>query len=350
MTLWKDRNTFTREWGTREALRRVAKDELYRRLAPPPGGTSPRGVVLTGAPGSGTSRLGRRIVAVLSHPPWNQGRRIPRHLFRVDLRESSHEHAALVQFFRHFDESFLGSGYSSSALSELLRRRLRSEEGPVLVWVDNARDLPNFSNFWHGLLSGLEELPEGSALVISGSFDPTAGVPSVGALVQRIELPAPGPEEILDLLREIAREGFVVPPEEEVLKVIALRARSAGIGLEGAIEMLEEAGVRAEERSLARVSISEVGRPRGIDRRRDPRQVAAAILQSLSGRAPSLEIGVLQRSVGEWFGREGIGPPSPSLIRRHVGMMERAGVLTRTISLGGNGGTRSVVRLRSPPA
>jgi hypothetical protein len=348
MPLWKDRQAFNREWGTREALDRISIEELYHMFGAHPGRIGVRFLVITGPTGCGSSAIARRTALVLSNPPWAGLPRVRPKLLRADLRRASTDHTPLVQLFRHFDPSFRGAGYSAPHLAALLRRRLSVQEGPVLLWFDNLRGAPPLPVLWDLLEHAADFLPSGSTIILSGTYDPTIGWSGPGEGLHRLSLKAAAGSELLDILGQVSREAFAEPLEDNVIQLIATRALSAGVGLQGAIDMLRDAGVRAEGRGLSRVGPGEVGEPADIDGRRDPRRVVSAILKSFERPAATLEIGVLQRRVCEWLGGDGHRPPSRSLVRRHVRRLERSGILSRAVTIGGKGGSRSMVSLRSP--
>jgi hypothetical protein len=344
MELWKDRWALERPWGPAGSLVGVAVEEIYEVAGARGPGPEWKVLAVTGPSGCGTSTVAGRVVRVLSCSPFAGRRDRAVRVLRVDLRKCRTDHQALVELFAHFDAQFTGKGFSAGQLAVLLSRRLRAEGTPFVLWLDNSRSTPSLPLLWSLFDPEEVEWVPGLRVVISGCFDPTQSARE-GPEIRRIAVRPPTPAELRARISELCQQSFAWPPAPEVVTLVVERTRARGVGLAAAVELVREAGERAEARGASRVEEGDIGFPHLPDGRRKPLLVDAAILECLRKQGRRLPMSLLHRRVTEHLGQDGRRPPSASLLRRHVAALEARGMLSREFSLGGDGGSRSWVSL-----
>lgn len=282
---------------------------------------------VTGPRGSGTSTAANRLVRELAA-------RSGAKMFRADMRNGEGDHAIMVQLYRHLDDTFEGKGFSGPYLALLFRRRLAAMGGPVILWFDNVRKGTHNSAL-RSLFWDSSALPSNVNVIISGETDPTN---AMGEVVGRVVLSAPGPQEIRCVAETLCREAFKAPPGQEVLQSLTDAMSCNGRSLSRTATVLRMAGERAEARGASQVELVDLSPlPREHGRRQSPEEMDMAIMDAVrklrnGGPVP---VGELVPHIGR----------SSSLVRRHLAQLERKGILVRNVTMGGAGGTRSLVSL-----
>ena len=287
--------------------------------------------VVAGPRGSGTSTVASRLVREL-RVRLGAGAKV----FRADMCNGECDHGVMVQLNHHVDSAFTGQGFSGSRLAILFQRRLAVMGQPVVVWFDNVRRGADNSTLW-SLFLDTSILPSNVSVAISGESDPTN---YLGKVVDRVVLSAPGPREIRNVAEVLCREAFHVLPGQEFLQSLTDAMICNGRSLSRTAGALRVAGERAESRGATQVELGDLTPlPRETGRKHGSEEIDRQIMGAVRtlGKGQEVPVGDLVRHLAR----------TPSLVRRHLAQLERKGLLVRRVTVGGVGGTRSVVTLAS---
>ena len=249
--------------------------------------------------------------------------------------------AALLQ---HFQPDAPVKGASRDRILWWFLRRVMVGGKPVILWLDQLR--PNVRSLESILgpllapgllLDDVRGLPQ-VFLVLSGSGD--AGL---NGSVKRIQVP-PLPVRIVHEILEarVRQAGRVWTPEAlgKVTDILATRGNSLSVMdeiLSAAVKKAGCHGIIVEQDVAAPISREH---PRA-----SKKQVELRLLGVLRSAGGKLSMGELVEELRDVSSREGEVPPSPSNVRRWAARMQAHGVLERSVALGGDGGTRSVISL-----
>ena len=308
---------------------------------------SPEPLFIRGPRGVGTSVLAREYVSELRT---HLNGRNPV-VIRVDVSTRNcpggdPSYGVAAALLQHFQPDAPVRGASRDRIMWWFLRRILVGGGPVIVWLDQLR--PNVRSLGSvvepllipgTLLGDAGGLPE-VFLVLSGSGD--AGL---SGSVRRIHVPplrAGAVHEILEA--RVQRTGRVWTPGAvgKVTDILATRGNS--------LSTMEEVVKTAMERAGCHGIITEqdvhppatMGRPRT-----NTHNAELCVLEALWSAGGSMSAGQLNQAVARSFFQSGEPRPTDSSIRRWMARMQRLGLVERTVKLGGDGGTRSVVTLAS---
>ncbi len=251
--------------------------------------------------------------------------------------------AALLQ---HFQPDAPVKGSSRDRIMWWFLRRVMAGGRPVIVWLDQLR--PNVRSLGSilgplltpGLLLGdVRGLPP-IFLVLSGNGD--AGL---NGSVKRIQVPSLLVGTIHEILEARVRQtGRVWTPEAigKLTDILATRGNSLSVMDEVLVTAVKRAGCHGI------VVEQDVIPPWPRERARaSKRQVELRLLGVLRTAGGKLSMGELVEELRNVSSREGEVPPSPSNVRRWAARMQATGTVERSVTLGGDGGSRSVVTLTS---
>ena len=270
-------------------------------------------------------------------------------VIRVDVSaqntpQGDPSYAVAAALLRHFQPDAPVKGASRDRVMWWFLRRVMAGGRPVIVWLDqlrpNVRSLESILGplLTPGLLlDDVRGLPP-VFLVLSGSGD--AGL---NGSVKRIEVP-PLPVRIIHEILEarVHQKGRVWTPGAlgKVTDILATRGNS--------LTVMDEILATAEKRAGCHGIVVEqdVAPPSSrVSPRASKRQAELRLLGVLRTAGGKLSMGELVEELRNVSSREGEVPPSPSNVRRWAARMQAHGVLERSVALGGDGGTRSVISL-----
>lgn len=349
-TLWRDRRVSERTWRApvlagREGLLAAQQGAVRAALE-----RDGRAVVSAVGPrGSGTSSIAECAVATFSERFF--GRRSPV-VLRVDTSQCRTPGLLAKALFRQIDPCFQGQGASTEFLSMLLLRRLRTLGRPAVVWLDKVHSPGEFGRVVRALARPQEVLPEGTAglppllVLVSGERDL---VPEAVEAIRTKVRPLQGPD-LFEAISSRAALAFHLPPGPEVLRAWADLTVASGRGLSILGDLLAEAGTRTEARGSLRVELEDVALPGSIPRHgHDAEGFEAALLDVLRASVGPSAVGDLRRRLAGRCGEVGLRAPTPARLWRHLVGLERKGLLTRRVRLGGAGGSSTLVSLTAVP-
>jgi hypothetical protein len=253
---------------------------------------------------------------------------------------------------RLLDDGFDGRGFPVAEILAGVLRRLRREERPFVVVLDDiAVGGPDLGPVLKALSDPDRFLPEGEHglpqwwTVLAGTSEGLAGslrgLRHEGGSVPPVEL-APYPSDILEaIVRDRAQRALGRPPPGALVTRVVARTVEEGGGSRRAVDLLRR------ELFVGRAGFGPGFIPREGDAaiRIEP-WVVDAIGKVSQGRTARL--GEVRRLEAELARRQGVEPLPTTTLWRRIVRLERAGYVRREIRTGGAGGTRSVVRVLTP--
>lgn len=193
----------------------------------------------------------------------------------------------------------------------------------------------------------LPEGPEGlptTLVMASGGSDPLPE--RVGAL--RTALPPLLGHDLRQAISFRANAAFAAPPAPQAVVAMADLSVARGWGLSTVGELLAEAGRRAEARRAQWPEVEDVGLPTDPPKgSRECPKFASVLLDVLRGARGATSLSTLKPILAARCEEEGLRLPSQARFWRHLVRLERLGIVSRDVRLGGRGGSQTVVALRN---
>jgi len=328
--------------------------DVVRRLdAPAPKANPPWIVGVAGPPGSGSSAVARRAAReTVERLRASSAEPAPR-WWALRVRDRRGTHGVATGLLQLLDEGFDGRGFPVAEILAGFLRRVRREGRPsVLVLDDVTATEPDVAPILRAIGAPDRFLPEGEE-GLPPFWTIVAGTPeALSRLHSRVFDRFPfGPfvrlepydeQELLAIVRDRAGRALRRPAPDALTNRIVARTLEEGGGARRAIEILRRELLRGSLNGLDRpfaTSGGSVGVPV------EP-HVVRAIVAASHGRAAPL--GDVKRCEADLARAQGVRPLPTTTLWRRIVRLERAGYLRREIRTGGNGGTRSLVRVLTP--
>ncbi len=327
--------------------------EAVRRLDPPhPAAPPPWIVGVVGPPGSGSSSIARRAAREVSDRLRQEGSGTRPRLLWARTAGLRGTHGVAVALLRHLDEGFDGRGFSVTEILAGLLRRLRREEQPVVLVLDDVRvGGPDLGPLLKALGAPDRFLPEGE-YGLPPTWTLLAGTPegwastlgsadSPGTLGRPVGVAPYSGHGLAVVVRDRAARALGRPPDDELVERIVEESVADGGGARRAVDLLRRelvgGGFRPPMTSVipTRPAVVEV-------ELRVVRAIEAAV------RNREARVGDVRRHEAELAHAQGAPPLPPTTLWRRIVRLEHAGYVAREIRPGGVGGTRSVLRLLTP--
>jgi hypothetical protein len=327
--------------------------EVVRRLdAPSPVAPPPWIVAVAGAPGSGTSTVARRAAREVVERLRRSSSGPPPRVLHVRVSALKGAHGVATALLRLLDDGFDGRGFPVAEILAGVLRRLRREQRPFVVVLDDiAVGGPDLGPVLKALSEPDRFLPEGEHglppwwTVLAGTSEGLAsslrGLGRDGGSPPPVEL-APYPSDTLEaIVRDRAQRALGRPAPEALVAQVVATAVEEGGGSRRAVDLLR--------REL-------LGGRHGYGPGFIPREGDAAIriepwVVDAIGKASqgsTARLGEVRRLEAELARRQGVEPLPTTTLWRRIVRLEQAGYVRREIRTGGAGGTRSLVRVLTP--
>jgi len=252
-----------------------------------------------------------------------------------------------VSLLRHFmpGESFQGA--STSRIMWWFLRRLMVEGKPAVLWLDQVRqDVRSLSSVLGPLLNP-ETLVESAErfppifIVLSGNGDG-----GVDGCVKRIRVSALPVGTIREIMEDKVRQAGKVLSEgarTKVLDVLGTRGYSLSLMDEILQASFDKAGCHGI------ITEDDVPMPSPRSHSRASKQaVELRVMEILRKAGGNTTMGVIAKELSRNFATEGEPTPTMSSVRRWITRLEDMGLVERRVTMGGDGGTRSVVSIVEP--
>jgi len=328
--------------------------EVVRRLDPPvPSAPPPWMVAVVGTRGSGSSSVARRAAREVVDRVRTAREGPPPRAIAVRVARCRGPHGVASELLRALDDGFDGKGFPLLEVLAGFLRRLRREGRPVVLVLDDVRPGgPDLAPILRAVGDPDRFLPEGEHglppiwVVVAGAADAVrraelelAGRWRIGPFVR---LPPYEPRELRRLLADRAERLFGRDPPDGLLESCVERALADGGGATRAVELLRRAVVAPSARGP-------IGRNPLVGRRGsltiEPR-IVRAIEEGARGSA--VRVGELRRREAVLAREAGETPLPATTLWRRIVRLEQAGYVRRDVRPGGEGGTRSVLRVLAP--
>lgn len=180
-------------------------------------------------------------------------------------------------------------------------------------------------------------------LVLSGSGD--VGLDEGVKHIHVPPLPTGTVREVMEA--RVHQTGRAWTPEalERLTDILATRGNSLSVMDEVLTAVVKRAGYHGI------VVEQDIAPPSSRERTRaSMRQAELHLLGVLRTAGGKLTMGELVEELGKAFSSEGESAPSPSNVRRWTARLQALGAVKRSVAMGGDGGSRSMVSLTSPPS
>lgn len=334
--------------------REAAVREVVRRLDPPaPRAPPPWIVAVVGARGSGSSSVARRAAREVADQVRSAREGVVPRVAAVRTARCRGAHGVASELLRTLDDGFDGRGFPVLEVLAGFLRRLRRDGRPAIVVLDDVRPGgPDLGLLLRAVGDPDRFLPEGEHglppiwVVLAGAVEAVAraerdlgGRWRIGPFVR---LPPYEPRELRRLVDDRAERALGRPSPEPLGSACVERALADGGGAARAIELLRRALVTTSAHPPGSV-VPLRGRVRPLPI--EPRVVRAIEEAAHGATAP---VGDVRRCEARFAREVGEEPlPATTLWRRLV-RLEQAGYVRRDVRPGGDGGTRSVLRVLAP--
>ncbi len=328
-------------------------NEVVRRLDPPNPRANPPWIVgVSGPPGSGTSAVARRAAREVVERLRAASAEPPPRTWAVRVGRLRGTHGVATRLLQLFDEGFDGRGFPvAEILAGFLRRVRRDGRPTVLVLDDLDGSEPDLAPILRAIGSPDRFLPEGEC-GLPPFWTIVAGNPeALTHLHLRVHDRFPfGPFVRLDpfdgaslasIISDRAGRALGGPAPETLVHRIVRRAIEDEGGARRAVDLLR----RELLQPLLGLSESRVTDPGSPGVSVEPRVVRAIGAASQGIAAP---LGDVKRWEADLARAQGVRPLPTTTLWRRIVRLERAGYVRREIRTGGDGGTRSLVRILTP--
>ena len=255
---------------------------------------------------------------------------------------------------RRFNPGVQIQGSSSGRVIWWALRRISVQPKPVVVWLDQVHeDTRTVAEVLEPLVEPERVMETGAELpsilvVVSGTGKADLGSWPESISTKWVHVPLFPRETIRNIVEDrVAQAGQVFTPG--ALTKVEDILLTSGMGVSVLDEVLQATVARAGCQGI--VTEEDVVPPAKRTRhRRGGKQVELQMLEILRKAGGKATMGQLVKGLRQVFVEDGESVPTGSSIRRWAVRLERAGLVERRVSIGGMGGTRSVVALASPPS
>jgi len=328
--------------------------DVVRRLDPPsPRAAPPWIVAVVGTRGSGTSAVARRAAReVADRLRAERPGAIPR-VIHLRVTQCRGAHGVASELLRALDDGFDGRGFPLVEVLAGFLRRVRRTGRPIVLVLDDVR--PGGADIAPTLRAiGAPDrfLPEGETglppfwTIVAGTADAVRQVDQDlgdrGRIAPYVRIAPYAPASIRRLLVDRAERALGRRPPVDLIEPIVERTIAEGGGALRAVELLRRGLIAPGQR--ARMPPGPPGR------RPAPLPIEARVVRAIeeASHGTSARLGEIRRSEARLARAEGASPLPPTTLWRRIVRLEQAGYVRRDVRPGGEGGTRSVLRVVAP--
>ncbi len=366
-SVFSDRSSLAFEYVPEQLVHRDNEMQRLFAIISPLLETGGRSAALVGGVGTGKTSLAKRFCTDFSEYAKERGKCVEFAL--VNCRQKASNPAVLLKILRYFDPHFPDRGFSLPEMLEILRNHIKNRGCHFIVVLDEADVLArrsgtdliyNLSRFEEDSVGGRKNL---SLILISQHLPAEFLDEAILSTVKRSNTIRFSPytaDELYDITMQ--RAGLALYPgaaEEEAVRLISEIAAERG-DARFAIELLETAGMLADERGLDTIGVEEVRSAKAetyglttADRLADLEKhkllVLLAISRIIRGRI-HVTTGELEKEYGavcEEYGEEKRGHTQ---FWKYLNDLEILGIMDRRISGKGQAGNTSLITIRDVAA
>ncbi len=366
-SVFSDRSKLAFEYVPEELVHREKETQrLFSIVAPLLEGGG-RSAVLTGGVGTGKTSLAKRFCADFSEYAGERGKCTE--FTVVNCRQKASNPSVLLRIVRHFDPNFPDRGFSVPEMLEILRNHIRNRGCHLIVVLDEADVLArrsgtdliyDLSRFEEESMAGRKNL---SLILISQHLPAEFLDEAILSTIKRsntVHFRPYSEEELYDIAMQRVELAFHPGTvDDEAVRLISEISAERG-DARFAIELLETAGMLADEKGLGSVGVEEVRAAKaeiyGIlaaDRLADLEThkllVLLALSRAIKGRihVTTGEVEKEYAAVCEEYGEEKRGHTQ---FWKYLNELEILGILDRKISGKGQAGNTSLITIRDVAA
>ncbi len=366
-SVFSDRSRLAFEYVPDELVHREKETQRLFSILSPLLENGGRSAVLTGGVGTGKTSLAKRFCTDFSGYAAKQGKCTE--FTVVNCRQKASNPAVLLRILRHFDPHFPDRGFSVPEMLEILRTHIKNRGCHFIVVLDEADVLArrsgtdliyDLSRFEEESMGGKKNL---SLILISQHHPAEFLDEAILSTVKRsntIHFRPYNTGELYDIAMQRVELAFHPGSvDDEAVCLIAEISSERG-DARFAIELLETAGMLADEKGVGRVGVEEVRAAKaeiyGIlaaDRLADMEKhkllVLLAISRIIKGKI-HVTTGELEKEyavVCEEYGEEKRGHTQ---FWKYLNELEILGILERRISGKGQAGNTSLITIRDVAA
>jgi hypothetical protein len=328
--------------------------EVVRRLDPPRPNAAPPWIVgVTGPLGSGTSAVARRAAREVVDRLRQTTDGVRPRLLAVRIAGLRGTHGVASLLLQHLDEGFDGRGFPVAEILAGFLRRLRREGQPLVLVLDDVQvGGPPLAPILKALGEPDRFLPEGEFgippvwTLLAGTPEGWAGVvgsigdPSV--LGRPVGLVPYGDRALAAIVRDRAERALGRPPGEGLVARLVEHVVSEGGGAGRALDLLRRELVGGAARG------GEGPLPPGLAAPVVEVELRVVRAIEAAARHQVTTVGEVRRNEAALAHAQGTRPLPATTLWRRIVRLERAGYVCREIRPGGEGGTRSILRVLTP--
>jgi hypothetical protein len=328
--------------------------EVVRRLDPPKPQAPPPWIVgVVGASGSGTSAVARRAARLVVDRLRQARAGVRPRVLAVRTAGVRGSHGVASALLRQLDDGFDGRGFPVAEILAGVMRRVRREDQPVVIVLDDLRvGGPDLRPVLKALASPDRFLPEGEYgmpptwTILAGTPEGWASV--VGSLSDPTIVGRPVGLDVYSdaMLRALA--------DDRASRALGHPAGSAMVDRLVEETVGDGGGARRLIDLLRRQLVGEGSGPGrgGFPERSGPGvvEVETRVVRAIEAAARGREakVGEVRRCEAALARAQGTKPLPATTLWRRIVRLEHAGYVVRDVRPGGVGGTRSVLRVLTP--
>ena len=328
--------------------------DAVRRLDPPhPHAAAPWILGVAGPRGAGTSTVARRAAREVADRIRAAREGAAPRWMAVRAARCRGTHGVASALLSALDDGFDGRGFPVAEILAGFLRRIRREGRPLVLVLDDVHvGGPDLSPVLRAIGDPDRFLPEGECgipatwMLVAGTPEALArteaasnGRWTLGPFVpvRRYSASALGA-----ILEDRARRVLGRAPPPELLERVLRHTLEAGGGADVAVDLLR------------RTLLGPTGPPRGLPlsgtRGHPGVAVESSVVRAIedASREAAANVGEVRRFQAEYARASGVDPLPATTLWRRIVRLEQAGYVRREVRPGGEGGTRSVVRLIAP--
>ncbi len=320
----------------------------------------PKLVVLEAPRGAGTSTLAGEFVDLVKHT-WRLRAREDPVVVHVDVSSLNHtkgdpSRGVATVILQRFNEGVQVQGSSSSRVVWWALRRIASQLRPVVVWLDQVHEgTRTLAEVVEPLLEPERFMERGAKIppilvVVSGTGKTKLGSWSDAVSAKWIHMPLLPREVLEEVVEERARVLGCEISADGVAKVLDIMV-TLGRDLSVMNEVLRASATEAAKSPSRSIEVEDIRTPRiSVRGKSSRRALEVRVLEIIRGAGGELTMGELMEQVTRDLTRKGEAHRAASSVRRLTVRLERLGLVERRVTLGGEGGTRSMISLPGHPS
>ena len=320
----------------------------------------PKLMILEGPRGAGTSTLAGAFVGLVKRS-WRLGAREDPIVVHVDVSSLNHtrgdpSRGVATAILERFNQGVQVQGSSSGRVVWWALRRIATQTRPVVVWLDQVHEgTRTLAEVLEPLLEPERFMERGAEIppilvVVSGTGKTELGSWSDAVSAKWIHVPLLPRSVLEEVVEERAQALGCEISADGVAKILDIMV-TRGRGLSVMNEVLQASATEVSKSTGRSIEVEDIRTPpisvRGKSSRR---ALEVRVLEIIRGAGGELTMGELMERVTRDLTQKGEAHRAASSVRRLTVRLEKLGLVERRVTLGGEGGTRSMISLPGHPS